>query len=304
MAMAEPALPPRGERLYEGKAKVVFATPDPGLVRICFKDDATAFDGRKRGTIGDKGRLNARISAHLLRVVEAAGIPTHLVAEAGERELLCRRVEIIPLEVVVRNVVAGSLARRLGLEPGRVLDEPVTELYYKRDDLGDPLINRAHVRLLGLATAEEVDRIEAMALAVNRVLRSYLLERDLVLVDFKLEFGRAWTPAAPPAAAPAAVPAEGAGAVLPTEPGAGPSGQSTGPAPGQDGGGGSGPGTGSRGTPGPGSTLLLADEISPDTCRLWDRVTGEPLDKDRFRQDLGGVAGAYAEVWRRLEGQR
>ncbi|GAB6876487.1 phosphoribosylaminoimidazolesuccinocarboxamide synthase [Thermaerobacter litoralis] len=240
MAPEAATIPPRGERLYEGKAKIVYATPDPGLVRIYFKDDATAFDGRKRGTIGDKGRLNAQISAHLFRVVEAAGVPTHLVAVAGERELLARRVDIVPIEVVVRNVVAGSLARRLGLEAGRVLDEPVVELYYKRDDLGDPLINRAHVGLLGLATPEELDRMEAMALGVNRTLRAYLAERDLILVDFKLEFGRA-------------------------------AGQ-----------------------------LLLADEISPDTCRLWDRATGEPLDKDRFRRDLGDVAGAYAEVWRRL----
>lgn len=279
MALAEGAIPPRGERLYEGKAKIVFATPDPGLVRIYFKDDATAFDGRKRGTIGDKGRLNARISAHLFRVVEAAGIPTHLVAEAGERELLCRRVEIIPLEVVVRNVVAGSLARRLGLEPGRVLDEPVTELYYKRDDLGDPLINRAHVRLLGLATPAELDRIEAMALAVNRILRSYLSERDLILVDFKLEFGRA-----------------AAGSPRPGDGHPQPEGDHREP----DHGRGQQDGTGvPTGVSEDG--LLLADEISPDTCRLWDRATGEPLDKDRFRRDLGDVAGAYAEVWRRLE---
>ncbi|QBS38161.1 phosphoribosylaminoimidazolesuccinocarboxamide synthase [Thermaerobacter sp. FW80] len=241
MALPQAQIPPRGERLYEGKAKVVYATADPGLVRIYFKDDATAFDGRKRGTIGEKGRLNARIAAHLFQVVEAGGVPTHLVAVAGEQELLARRVAIIPLEVVVRNVVAGSLARRLGLAPGQVLEEPVLELYYKRDDLGDPLINRAHVRLLGIATAAELDRIEALALAVNRILRPYLAERDLILVDFKLEFGRS------------------------------------------------------------GDDILLADEISPDTCRLWDRATGEPLDKDRFRHDLGGVADAYAEVWRRLE---
>lgn len=236
------SVPPRTEALHEGKAKVVYGTTDPELVRIYFKDDATAFDGRKRGVIADKGRLNAQISARLFQVVERAGVPTHFRALVGERELLARAVEIIPIEVVVRNVVAGSLARRLGLEEGRPLAEPVIEFYYKRDDLGDPLINHSHVRLLGLASDEEMGRLEAMARRVNEALRAFLAERGLLLVDFKLEFGRA------------------------------------------------------------GGRLWLADEISPDTCRLWDRATGERLDKDRFRQGLGGERAAYSEVWRRLQG--
>lgn len=240
-ATGGPGLPRRLERLYEGKAKVVYRTSDPGLVWIHFKDDATAFDGKKRGSIPDKGRLNALISARLFRVVEEAGVPTHFAGLAGERDMLARAVTIIPIEVVVRNVVAGSLARRLGLEEGRPLPEPVVELYYKRDDLGDPLINRSHARVLGLARDEELDRIEGMALAVNGALKEFLLDRGLVLVDFKLEFGRD-----------------------------------------DDG------------------RILLADEISPDTCRFWDRATGRRLDKDRFRQGLGGEPEAYAEVLRRV----
>ncbi|HEY8394442.1 MAG TPA: phosphoribosylaminoimidazolesuccinocarboxamide synthase [Thermaerobacter sp.] len=239
-----PGLPRRLERLYEGKAKVVYRTSDQDLVWIHFKDDATAFDGKKRGSIEDKGRLNALISARLFQVVEQAGVPTHFVQLAGERDMLARAVRIIPIEVVVRNVVAGSLARRLGLEEGRHLPEPVIEFYYKRDDLGDPLINRSHVRLLGLAGDDELDRIEDMALAVNRALRAFLYDRGLVLVDFKLEFGRD-----------------------------------------RDG------------------RILLADEISPDTCRFWDRDTGRRLDKDRFRQGLGGEREAYAEVLRRVSGE-
>ncbi|MFS8640719.1 MAG: phosphoribosylaminoimidazolesuccinocarboxamide synthase, partial [Symbiobacteriaceae bacterium] len=234
-------MPRRLERLYEGKAKIVYRTSDPGLVWIHFKDDTTAFDGKKRASIPGKGRLNALISAHLFRVVEDAGVPTHFAGLAGERDMLARAVKIIPIEVVVRNVVAGSLARRLGLPEGQPLPEAVVELYYKRDDLGDPLINRSHARVLGLARDEELDRIHDMALAVNRALRDFLLDRGLVLVDFKLEFGRD-----------------------------------------------------------AGGQILLADEISPDTCRFWDRTTGQRLDKDRFRQGLGGEVEAYAEVLRRV----
>ncbi|MDQ7793585.1 MAG: phosphoribosylaminoimidazolesuccinocarboxamide synthase [bacterium] len=228
--------------LHEGKAKQVYATEEPGVVLIRFKDDATAFDGKKRGSIEDKGRLNARMSAIFFEYLEGKGIPTHYLGTAGERELRARRVEIIRVEVVVRNVAAGSLAKRLGLAEGTVLARPVLELYLKDDELGDPLINRYHVRALGLAADAEMDRAEELALAVNDLLSAYLEPRGLKLIDFKLEFGR------------------------------------------DDSG-----------------TVLLADEISPDTCRFWDRETGERLDKDRFRRDLGGVADAYREVLRRLE---
>lgn len=230
----------RGELLYEGKAKRVYKTDRPDRYIVEFKDEATAFDGKKRGVIRDKGFYNNRISAYFFRLLDRAGIPTHYVATLGDREMLVRAVTIIPLEVVARNVVAGSLAKRLGLPEGTPLSQPVVEYYYKRDDLGDPMINCSHVVALGLATAEELHQMRELALKVNQVLKEHLEAKGIVLVDFKLEFGRV------------------------------------------DGG------------------IVVADEISPDTCRFWDKATGEKLDKDRFRRDLGGVAEAYAEVWRRL----
>ncbi len=233
----------QGDRLYEGKAKIVYATDDPDLFLIHFKDDATAFNGQKRGTIGDKGVLNARISAALFEYLAGHGVVNHFVALTGEREMLVRRLEIVPLEVVVRNVAAGSLAKRLGLAEGTRLDRTVVEFYYKRDDLGDPLVNEYHIRALDLATSEEVAELAAVSLRVNDLLRAYLKPRRLELIDFKLEFGRT-----------------------------------------RDG------------------RILLGDEISPDTCRFWDTETGERLDKDRFRRDLGGVEEAYQEVWRRIGG--
>lgn len=230
----------RKERLYEGKAKIVYETDRPDLLLVEFKDSATAFNGAKKGTIRGKGAINARMSALLFELLESRCIPTHFVSLAGEREMLVKRLEIIPLEVVVRNVAAGSLSKRLGWEEGTPLPRPVLELYYKSDALGDPLINRYHALILGLATGEELDQLEEMALKVNRVLEEYLEGKGLRLVDFKLEFGRH----------------EG--------------------------------------------RVMLGDEISPDTCRLWDLETGEKLDKDRFRRDLGGVEEAYQEVLRRL----
>lgn len=233
----------QGERLYEGKAKIVYATDDPDLLLVHFKDDATAFNGLKKGTIGDKGALNARISAALFQYLAEHGVPNHFVSLAGEREMVARRLTIIPLEVVVRNVAAGSLAKRLGLEEGTRLARTVVEFYYKRDDLGDPLVNEYHIQALELATPAEVAELAAWGLKVNDLLGAYLKPRRLELIDFKLEFGRT---------------REG--------------------------------------------RVLLGDEISPDTCRFWDTETGEKLDKDRFRRDLGGVEEAYQEVWRRIAG--
>ena len=231
----------QGERLYEGKAKIVYATDDPDLLLVHFKDDATAFNGLKKGTIGDKGVLNARISAVLFQYLAEHGVPNHFVSLAGEREMVARRLSIIPLEVVVRNVAAGSLAKRLGLEEGTRLARTVVEFYYKRDDLGDPLVNEYHIQALELATPAEVAELAALGLKVNELLSAYLKPRRLELIDFKLEFGRT-----------------------------------------RDG------------------QVLLGDENSPDTCRFWDAETGEKLDKDRFRRDLGGVEEAYQEVWRRI----
>jgi phosphoribosylaminoimidazole-succinocarboxamide synthase len=231
----------RKELLYEGKAKQVWSTDDPELVIQYFKDDATAFNARKRGTIASKGVLNNAISETLFRLLEANGVKTHFVERLSEREMLVRRLEIFPVEVVVRNVVAGSLAQRLGLEEGRALPSPIVELYYKNDALGDPMINEWHVTVLGMATREQLDAVVATSLRVDAVLQPFLAARDLTLVDFKLEFGTA---------------ADG--------------------------------------------TILLGDEICPDTCRLWDVKTRERLDKDRFRRDLGRVEEAYQEVYRRV----
>ena len=230
------------EKLYEGKAKIVYATDRPDLIVQYFKDDATAFNALKRGTIVGKGVVNNRVSARLFELLGRRGVPTHYVATLSEREMLCRRLEIVKIEVIVRNVVAGSLAKRTGLEEGVRVAPPVAELYYKSDPLGDPMINDDHVRMLRLATPLELAWIRRMALRVNAVLRPHLARRSLTLVDFKLEFGRA------------------------------------------------------------GRRLLLGDEISPDTCRLWDAKTRERLDKDRFRRDMGGVEEAYQEVYRRLVG--
>lgn len=229
--------------LYEGKAKQVFATDDRDVVRIHFKDEATALDGKKRGTIEGKGAVNARVSAVLFEYLAGRGVATHYLGRAGDRDLLARRVTIIPLEVVVRNVAAGSLAKRLGWEEGRPVAPPIVELYLKDDALGDPLINHYHVRALAVATDGERQRLEETALAVNGLLGPFLLRKGLRLIDFKLEFGRD-----------------------------------------------------------AGGDILLADELSPDTCRLWDSDSGYRMDKDRFRRDLGGVADAYQAVLRRLEG--
>jgi phosphoribosylaminoimidazole-succinocarboxamide synthase len=228
------------EKLYEGKAKIVYATSRPDLIVQYFKDDATAFNALKRGTIVGKGVVNNQMSATLFRLLERARVPTHYVATLSEREMLCRRLDIILIEVIVRNVVAGSLAKRTGLEEGTAIAPPVVELYYKSDALGDPMINDDHVRMLRLATPRELSWIRRSALRINQALRPHLARRGLLLVDFKLEFGRA------------------------------------------------------RGR------LYLGDEISPDTCRLWDARTRAKLDKDRFRQDLGGVEEAYQEVYRRV----
>jgi len=230
--------------LYRGKAKVVWATDDPERVVMEFTDAATAFDGAKRGIISEKGRRNATMSAILFQYLEREGIPTHLIEQVAPNELLCRKLTIVPLEVVVRNIAAGGMSRRLGVPEGTVLARPVLEFSYKSDALGDPLVNDDHALALGLATARELEEMREMALATNALLRRFLGARGLELVDFKLEFGR-----------------DASG------------------------------------------RLLLGDEISPDTCRLWDVRTREKLDKDRFRRDLGGVEEAYAEVLRRLEEQ-
>ncbi len=231
-------------QLYEGKAKKVYATADENLYIVSYKDDATAFNGLKKGTIAGKGVINNRMSNMLMQMLEREGVPTHFVKELGERDTLVKKVSIVPLEVIIRNISAGSFAKRYGVEEGIVFDAPTLEFSYKNDDLGDPLLNRYHALALKLATPGELDAIERMAFKVNDVLKAYFLKLNITLVDFKLEFGRL---------------ADG--------------------------------------------TIVLADEISPDTCRLWDKDTGEKLDKDRFRRDLGGVEDAYNEVMRRLTGE-
>lgn len=232
------------EQLYEGKAKKVFATDDPAVVIVDYKDDATAFNGEKKGTIVGKGVINNQMTNHLMRKLEEAGVPTHYVEELSERETAVKKVSIVPLEVIVRNVSAGSFSKRYGVEEGRVFEQPTIEFSYKDDALGDPLINDYHAVALKLATWEEIDLIKKYAFAVNDFLKKTLLECGITLVDFKLEFGKL---------------ADG--------------------------------------------TIVLADEISPDTCRFWDVKTGEKLDKDRFRRDLGNVEGAYQEMARRLLGK-
>lgn len=231
------------EQLYEGKAKKVFATDDPALVIVSYKDDATALDGLKKGTILGKGAVNNRMSDFLFSLLEKEGIPTHFVKELNDREALVRKVSIVPLEVIIRNISAGSFAKRYGVEEGIVFSEPTIEFSYKNDALHDPLLNSYHALALGLATREEIETIKTMAFRVNEILKAYFLKLNVRLVDFKLEFGRL-----------------------------------------------------------PDGKIVLADEISPDTCRFWDATTGEKLDKDRFRRDMGGVEDAYREMMKRVFG--
>ena len=229
------------EQLYEGKAKKVFATDDPNLVIVSYKDDATAFNGEKKGTIAGKGAINNVMSNHMFQLLEQQGVPTHFVEQLSDRETVVKKVSIVPLEVIVRNISAGSFAKRYGVKEGIVFDEPTFELSYKNDDLGDPLMNEYHAIALGLATRGEIELIKSMTFKVNEVMKQYFDTLNVTLVDFKLEFGKT---------------ADG--------------------------------------------TIVLADEISPDTCRLWDKTTGEKLDKDRFRRDMGGVEEAYQEIMKRV----
>ena len=230
------------EQLYEGKAKKVFLTDDPELLIVSYKDDATAFNGLKKGTITGKGVINNKMSNLLMKKLDKeAGVPTHFVEELSDRDTVVKKVSIVPLEVIIRNIAAGSFSKNYGVEEGVVFDQPTIEFSYKNDDLGDPLINDYHALALKLATPEEIETIKKYAFAVNDYLKAYWKERGVILVDFKLEFGRL-----------------------------------------SDG------------------TIVLADEISPDTCRFWDAETKEKLDKDRFRRDLGGVEDAYAEIMGRL----
>ena len=229
------------EQIYEGKAKKVYKTDDPELYIVDYKDDATAFNGLKKGTIAGKGIINNQMSNRLMQMIEQKGVPTHFVRELSERETLVKKVSIVPLEVIVRNIAAGSFSKRYGVDEGMVFDEPVIEFSYKNDALGDPLLNTDHALALKVATRTEIDTIKTYALQVNSILKAFWAECGVTLVDFKLEFGKT-----------------------------------------SDG------------------SIILADEISPDTCRLWDSATGEKLDKDRFRRDLGGVEEAYAEIMKRL----
>ncbi len=234
----------RGELLYEGKAKKIYHTKDPNFVWVVYKDDATAFNGEKKGQITQKGELNNRISSFLFHYLAKRGVSNHWVKMLSPTEQLVRRVQIILLEVVVRYRAAGSLVKRLGMKEGEVLSTPIVEFYYKNDALGDPLINQDHINALNLATPEQVKNMRDTSLIVGKHLQELFQQHHIILADFKLEFG---------------MDRQG--------------------------------------------NLLLADEISPDTCRLWDQRTGEKLDKDRFRQDLGNVSEAYREIWHRLEGK-
>ena len=229
------------EQIYEGKAKKVYKTDDPERYIVDYKDDATAFNGLKKGTIAGKGIINNQMSNRLMQMIEQKGVPTHFVRELSERETLVKKVSIVPLEVIVRNIAAGSFSKRYGVDEGMVFEEPVIEFSYKNDALGDPLLNTDHALALKVATRAEIDNIKSYALKINSILKAFWAECGVTLVDFKLEFGKT---------------ADG--------------------------------------------SVILADEISPDTCRLWDSATGEKLDKDRFRRDLGGVEDAYAEIMKRL----
>ncbi len=233
----------KGEQLYEGKAKKVYATNDPDLVIVDYKDDATAFNGEKKGTISGKGVINNRMTNYMFKLLEKEGVPTHLVEEISERETIVRKVEILPLEVIVRNVAAGSFSKKLGIEEGRKLLCPTLEFSYKNDDLGDPFINSYYALALGLATQEEIDKVSEYAFKVNAFMLDFFKKLNIDLIDFKIEFGRFH------------------------------------------------------------GEILLADEISPDTCRFWDSTTHEKLDKDRFRRDMGGVEEAYQEIMKRLMGE-
>lgn len=231
-------------QLYEGKAKKVFATADPNLVIVSYKDDATALDGLKKGTIIGKGAINNRMSNRLMQYLAENGVPTHFVEELSDRETVVKKVEIVPLEVIIRNIAAGSFSKKYGVDEGTLFDEPTIEFSYKNDSLHDPLINSYHALALRLATKEEIETIKSMAFKVNALLSGYFKNLGVTLVDFKLEFGRL-----------------------------------------------------------PDGTIVLADEISPDTCRFWDSKTNEKLDKDRFRRDMGGVEDAYKEMMRRVFGE-
>ena len=231
-------------QMYEGKAKKVFATDNPDYCIVSYKDDATAFNGLKKGTILGKGAINNRVTNHLMRLLEKNGVPTHYVEELNDRETLVKKVSIVPLEVIVRNIAAGSLSKRLGLPEGVKMKRTVLEYCYKDDDLGDPMVNEYHILAMEWATKEELDLIASYSFKINQVLSDYLRQANIELIDFKLEFGKT-----------------------------------------KDG------------------QIVLADEISPDTCRFWDAQTHEKLDKDRFRRDLGGVEDAYQEILRRLLGE-
>ena len=230
-------------QLYEGKAKKVFATDAPDRVIVSYKDDATAFNGIKKGTIAGKGVINNKMSNYIMQLLEKEGVKTHFIEELSDRETLVKKVSIVPLEVIIRNISAGSFAKRYGVEEGIVFAAPTIEFSYKNDELGDPLLNSYHALGLGLATAEKIELIKSMSFKINEVMKAYFKTLNITLVDFKLEFGKT-----------------------------------------VDG------------------EIVLADEISPDTCRFWDSTTNEKLDKDRFRRDLGGVEEAYNEVMRRLMG--
>lgn len=231
------------ELLYEGKAKKVYATDDPEVLLVDYKDDATAFNGLKKGTIAGKGAINNRVTNFMMQLLEKEGVPTHFIKELSDRETLVKKVSIVPLEVIIRNVSAGSFAKRCGVEEGIVFKKPTIEFSYKNDELGDPLINSYHALALGLATEEEIEEIKKLAFKVNDVMKDFFKKLNVDLIDFKLEFGRL-----------------------------------------SDG------------------KIVLADEISPDTCRFWDSTTHEKLDKDRFRRDLGNVEDAYAEMMKRILG--
>lgn len=232
------------ELLYEGKAKKVYATDNPEVLLVDYKDDATAFNGLKKGTIAGKGAINNRVTNYMMKILEDEGVPTHLVEELSPCETLVKKVSIVPLEVIIRNISAGSFAKRFGVEEGIVFEEPTIEFSYKNDDLGDPLMNSYHAVALGAATKDEIETIKAMAFKINSVMKAFFKKLNVDLVDFKLEFGRL-----------------------------------------SDG------------------TIVLADEISPDTCRFWDSETHEKLDKDRFRRDLGNVEDAYKEMMKRILGE-
>jgi phosphoribosylaminoimidazole-succinocarboxamide synthase len=228
------------DMLYEGKAKKVFKTIDEELLIIEYKDDATAFNGIKKGSISGKGVINNKMTNIIFKYLAENGIETHLMEELGERESLVKKVSIVPLEVIVRNVAAGSFSTKYGIEEGTILLSPVLEFSYKNDELGDPMINDMQIIAIGLASKEELSDISAKALRINELMKSYFMERGIKLIDFKIEFGRYK------------------------------------------------------------GKIILADEVSPDTCRLWDAETNEKLDKDRFRRDLGGIEEAYEEVWKRI----